>query len=156
MGYFKQNVLPSKMVFVKSNLVLVRLIGEALKMKKFALILAVTFVALLVSAPLPAHHGEANYDTDKVVSVKGTVSDFEFINPHTLITVDVKNDRGEIEKWDCEMRSPTMLVRVGGWDKNTLKPGDVITVFGFRAKNGTTVMRLQKLTLADGTVKDNL
>jgi hypothetical protein len=156
MGYFKQNVLPSKMFFVKSNLVLVRLIGEALKMNKFALILAVTFVALLVSAPLPAHHGEANYDTDKVVSVKGTVSDFEFINPHTLITVDVKNDRGEIEKWDCEMRSPTMLVRVGGWDKNTLKPGDVITVFGFRAKNGTTVMRLQKLTLADGTVKDNL
>ena len=125
-------------------------------MKKFALFLAVSFVALLVSAPLPAHHGEANYDTDKVVSVKGTVSDFEFINPHTLITLDVKNDKGEIEKWDCEMRSPTMLVRVGGWDKNTLKPGDVITVFGFRAKNGTTVMRLQKLTLADGTVKDNL
>ena len=125
-------------------------------MKKFALFLAVTFAALLVSAPLQAHHGEANYDTDKVVSVKGTVSDFEFINPHTLITLDVKNDKGEIEKWDCEMRSPTMLVRVGGWDKNTLKPGDVITVFGFRAKNGTTVMRLQKLTLADGTVKDNL
>jgi Family of unknown function (DUF6152) len=125
-------------------------------MKKFALFLAVIFATLIVSAPLPAHHGEANYDTDKVVSVKGTVSDFEFINPHTLITLDVKNDKGEIEKWDCEMRSPTMLVRVGGWDKNTLKPGDVITVFGFRAKNGTTVMRLQKLTLADGTVKDNL
>jgi DNA/RNA endonuclease YhcR with UshA esterase domain len=125
-------------------------------MKKLALFLAVSFAALLVSAPLLAHHGEANYDTDKVVSVKGTVSDFEFINPHTLITLDVKNDKGEIEKWDCEMRSPTMLVRVGGWDKNTLKPGDVITVFGFRAKNGTTVMRLQKLTLADGTVKDNL
>jgi hypothetical protein len=70
--------------------------------------------------------------------------------------VDVKNDKGDMEKWACEMRSPTMLVRVGGWDKNTLKPGDVITVFGFRAKNGTTVMRLQKLTLADGTVKDNL
>ena len=49
-----------------------------------------------------------------------------------------------------------MLVRVGGWDKSTLKPGDVITVFGYRAKNGTTVMRLQKLTLADGTLKDNL
>src|SRR6202167_2585945 len=125
-------------------------------MKKFALILAVTFAALLASAPLLAHHGEANYDTDKVVSVKGTVSDFEFINPHTLITVDVKNDKGEIEKGRCEARSPGMLVRVGGWDKNTLKPGDVITVFGYRAKNGTPVMRLQKLTLADGTVKDNL
>jgi len=125
-------------------------------MKKFGLILAVTFAALLVSAPLLAHHGEANYDTDKVVSVKGTVSDFQFINPHTLITLDVKNDKGEIEKWNCEMRSPSMLVRVGGWDKNTLKVGDVITVYGSRAKNGTTVMRLQKLTFADGTVKDNL
>ena len=125
-------------------------------MKKLGLILAVTFGALLASSPLLAHHGEANYDTDKVVSVKGTVSDFQFINPHTLITLDVKNDKGEIEKWACEMRSPSMLVRVGGWDKNTLKAGDVITVFGYRAKNGTTVMRLQKLTTADGTVRDNL
>jgi hypothetical protein len=129
---------------------------ETLEMKKLALCVVLTFAALVVSAPLLAHHGEANYDTDKVVSVKGTVSDFEFINPHTLITVDVKNDKGEIEKWSCEARSPGMLVRVGGWDKNTLKPGDVITVFGYRAKNGSTVMRLQKLTLANGTVKDNL
>ena len=125
-------------------------------MKKFTLFLAVTFAALLVSAPLLAHHGEANYDTDKVVSVKGTVSDFEFINPHTLITVDAKNDKGEIEKWACEARRPGMLVRVAGWDKNTLKLGDVITVFGYRAKNGATLMRLQKLALADSTVKDNL
>lgn len=125
-------------------------------MKKLAFCLTITFAALVVSAPLLAHHGEANYDTDKVVSVKGTVSDFEFINPHTLIAVDVKNDKGETEKWNCEARSPGMLVRVGGWDKSTLKVGDVITVFGYRAKNGTTVMRLQKLTLADGTVKDNL
>ena len=125
-------------------------------MRKLALFLALSVAALFISAPLLAHHGEANYDTDKVVSVKGTVSDFQFINPHTLITLDVKNDKGEIEKWNCEMRSPTMLVRVGGWDKNTLKIGDVITVFGNRAKNGTTVMRLQKLALADGTVKDNL
>ena len=125
-------------------------------MKNLVLFLTMTFAVLFVSGPLLAHHGEANYDTDKVVSVKGTVSDFEFINPHTLITLDVKNDKGEIEKWACEARSPGMLVRVGGWDKNTLKTGDVITVFGYRARNGTTVMRLQKLTLADGTVKDNL
>ena len=125
-------------------------------MKRFAIFLAVSFSLMLISAPLLAHHGEANYDTEKIVSVKGTVSGFEFINPHTLITVDVKNDKGEIEKWSCEARSPGMLVRVGGWDKNTLKVGDVITVFGYRAKNGATVLRLQKLTLADGTVKDNL
>lgn len=125
-------------------------------MKKLVLILALGVAASIISAPLSAHHGEANYDTDKVTSVKGTVSGFEFINPHTLITVDVKNDKGEIEHWNCEARSPGMLVRVGGWDKNTLKVGDVITVFGYRAKNGSPVMRLQKLTMADGTVKDNL
>ncbi len=125
-------------------------------MKKLALLLALGIIAVFVSGPLMAHHGEANYDTDKVVSVKGAVSSFEFINPHTLITVDVRNDKGEIEKWNCEARSPGMLVRVGGWDKNTLKIGDVITVFGYRAKNGSQVMRLQKLTLADGTLKDNL
>ena len=125
-------------------------------MKKFSIVLVLAFSLLLVSAPLFAHHGEANYDTDKVVSVKGTVTEFQFINPHTLITVEVKNDKGEIEKWSCEARSPGMLVRVGGWDKNTLKPGDVITVFGYRARNGSPVMRLQRLTLADGTLKDNL
>lgn len=125
-------------------------------MKKLVLLLALSIAAIVASAPLLAHHGEANYDTDKVVSVKGAVFDFQFINPHTLITVDVKNDKGEIEKWACEARSPGMLVRVGGWDKNTLKPGDVITVTGYRARSGTTVLRLQKITLADGTVKDNL
>ena len=125
-------------------------------MKKLGLVLAIPFALFLVSAPMFAHHGEANYDTDKIVAVKGTVTDFQFINPHTLITMDVKNDKGETEKWSCEMRSPGMLVRAGGWDKNTLKTGDVITVYGYRARNGSSVMRLQKLTLPDGTVKDNL
>jgi hypothetical protein len=125
-------------------------------MKKLALVLVVTFAALVASSPLLAHHGEANYDTDKIVSVKGTVSEFDFINPHSLITIDVKNEKGEMEKWNCEMRSPTMLVRAGGWDKNTLKVGDVITVYGYQAKNGSPFLRLQKLTLPDGTVKDNL
>jgi hypothetical protein len=125
-------------------------------MRKFGLVLAITFALLLISAPIFAHHGEANYDTDHVVAVKGTVTDFQFINPHTLISLDVKNDKGEIEKWSCEARSPSMLVRVGGWDKTTLKVGDVITVYGYKSKNGSTVMRLQKLTRADGTLKDNL
>jgi hypothetical protein len=125
-------------------------------MRKLALVLVVTFAALVASAPLLAHHGEANYDTDKIVAVRGTVSEFDFINPHSLITLDVKNEKGEMEKWNCEMRSPTMLVRAGGWDKNTLKVGDVITVYGYQAKNGSPFMRLQKLTLPDGTVKDNL
>ena len=120
-------------------------------MKNLGLCLALIFAALFVSAPVLAHHGETNYDTDKLVSVKATVTNFEFINPHVQIYLEAKNDKGEIEKWTCEARSPAMLVRNGGWDKNTLKPGDVITATGFRAKNGTNILRLKKIVLADGT-----
>jgi hypothetical protein len=119
-------------------------------MKNFALCLTLLFSGLFLSVPLLAHHGEVNYDTEKVVSVKGTVTNFQFINPHVQIFLDVKNDKGEIEKWSCEARSPIMLVRVGGWDKSTLKPGDVITASGFRAKNGSTILRLKKIVLANG------
>src|SRR4030088_2539604 len=119
-------------------------------MKNLVLCLTFIFSGLFLSPPLFAHHGEVNYDTEKVVSVKGTVTDFQFINPHVRIFLDVKNDKGEIEKWSCEARSPIMLVRVGGWDKNTLKPGDVITASGFRAKNGSNILRLKKIVLANG------
>jgi hypothetical protein len=120
-------------------------------MRTLGLCLALVFAALFVSSPILAHHGETNYDTDKLVSVKATVTVFEFINPHVQITMETKNDKGETEKWVCEARSPAMLVRNGGWDKTTLKPGDVITATGFRAKNGTNILRLKKIVLADGT-----
>jgi DNA/RNA endonuclease YhcR with UshA esterase domain len=119
-------------------------------MKKLALFVALIFATLLLSSAVLAHHGEVNYDTDKEVSVKGTVTSFQFINPHVLIFMDVKNDKGEIEKWTNEARSPSMLVRVGDWNKNTLKPGDVITATGFRSKNGAPALRLKKIVLADG------
>jgi hypothetical protein len=120
-------------------------------MKKLAYCLLLMFAALFVSAPLLAHHGETNYDTNKMVTVKAaTVTNFEFINPHTQIYLEVKNENGEIEKWTCEARSPAMLVRNGGWDKTTLKPGDVITAVGFQARNGTKILRLKKIVLANG------
>jgi hypothetical protein len=120
-------------------------------MKKLGLCLTILLAALLISAPIFAHHGETNYDTDKLVSVKATVTDFQFINPHVQIYLEAKNDKGEMEKWTCEARSPAMLVRNGGWDKSTLKAGDVITATGFRAKNGTNILRLKEIVLADGT-----
>jgi hypothetical protein len=120
-------------------------------MKHLGLCLTILFAALFVSAPVLAHHGETNYDTDKLVSVKATVTSFQFINPHAQVYLDAKNDKGEIEKWICEARSPAMLVRNGGWDKTTLKPGDVITAIGFRSKNGANILRLKKIVLADGT-----
>jgi hypothetical protein len=120
-------------------------------MRNLGLCLTILFAALFVASPIFAHHGETNYDTDKLVSVKATVTDFEFINPHVQIYLEAKNDKGETEKWTCEARSPAMLVRNGGWDKNTLKTGDVITATGFRAKNGTNILRLKEIVLADGT-----
>ena|ERR1700680_5075157 len=119
-------------------------------MKNWVLCPAIIFAALIVSAPVPAHHGETNYDTEKLVNVKATVTDFQFINPHVQIFMDATNDKGEIEKWTCEARSPAMLVRNGDWDKNTLKPGDVITAIGFQSKNGAKILRLKKIVLSNG------
>ena len=125
-------------------------------MKKPALFLASVICVIFSSGPLLAHHGEANYDTEKTVSVKGTVTEFEFVNPHVQITLDVKSDKGETEKWTGEARSPAMLSRYGGWDRNTIKVGDVITFYGHRTKNGTNFMRLEKIVTADGKELPNL
>ena len=125
-------------------------------MRKLGFFLATILCVGLVSAPLMAHHGEANYDTEKTVSIKGTVTDFQFVNPHVQIGLDVKNEKGEIEKWVGEARSPAMLSRYGGWDKNTIKVGDVITFYGHRTKNGTPFMRLEKIVMSDGRELPNL
>ena len=125
-------------------------------MRKLAFYFAAVISLVFVSAPLFAHHGEANYDTEKMVSVKGTVSEFQFVNPHVQITIDVKNDKGEIEKWTGEARSPAMLARYGGWERNTIKVGDVITFYGHRTKNGTFFMRLDKIVMSDGKELTNL
>ena len=125
-------------------------------MKKPGLFLTLIIALLVASTPVLAHHGEANYDTEKVTSAKGVVTDFQFVNPHVQISVDVKNDKGEIEKWIGEARSPAMLARYGGWDKDTIKIGDTITMVGHRTKNGTNFLRLLKIEKADGRVLDNL
>jgi hypothetical protein len=114
------------------------------------IVLTALLVSLLsISGSAFAHHGTANYDMTKVVTLKGTVTDFQFINPHTLIIFDVKNDQGVIEHWQAEATSPNHLVRAG-WSKDIIKAGDQITISGFRAKNGSTVMRFQKMVLANG------
>ncbi len=120
----------------------------ALRVKPFVLFTVVVGL-LAVSSSTFAHHGTANYDMTKVVTLKGTVTDFQFINPHTLILFDVKNEKGIVEHWQAEATSPNHLVRAG-WTKNIVKSGDEITISGFRAKNGSTVMRFQKMVLASG------
>ena len=111
---------------------------------------AIWFAALLVVVgPALAHHGTASYDTSKVVTVKATMTEFRFINPHVQLYFDVKNDKGETEKWQAELTAPNKLSRAG-WDKHTLKPGDSITASGYVSKNDPHTMWINKLIGPDG------
>jgi hypothetical protein len=110
---------------------------------------AVAAVLLALAGAASGHHGTANYDMTKVVTVKGTVGDFQFINPHVEIFIDVKDDKGNVQKWQAETNSPNLLHRAG-WTKDSLKRGDEITVSGNRAKDGSNLMRLDKVVLSNG------
>ena len=111
------------------------------------------FVALVcfmvISVPLPAHHGSAGYDMDKELVMKGTVTEWVWSNPHVQIYFDVKNNDGSVEHWACETNSPGRLSR-SGWKKDMVKPGDPITITLFRSKKGAAVGLLEKLELANG------
>jgi Family of unknown function (DUF6152) len=98
-----------------------------------------------------AHHGDAGYDVSKLVTVKGTVTEYHFQNPHIEIFIDVKKDDRSVEKWHGELNSPNLVARMAGWNGKTLKPGDEIVLTGYRAKNGLNVLRLEKVLLANGT-----
>jgi Family of unknown function (DUF6152) len=107
-------------------------------------------VGLLALAPMAfAHHGTANYDTGKQITVKGTVTGFEFVNPHVQIFWDAKDDTGAAQKWQGELTSPNRLSRVG-WSKSTLKVGDAITISGYPTKSGSHEIWIQKVVTGDG------
>lgn len=106
-------------------------------------------VLLGASYPVYAHHGGASYDATKVFTIMGTVSSFQFTNPHAQLVLDVKDDKGNIEHWVGEGTSPNMLVREG-WNRKTVKPGDQITATGHPARNGSNSMRIEKVVLSDG------
>jgi hypothetical protein len=96
-----------------------------------------------------AHHGTANYDTSKTITVKGAVSDFQFINPHVLIAMDGKDESGKLQKWQGELTSPNRLSRAG-WTKSSVKPGDTLTISGYPAKSGSPEIWIQKVVLGSG------
>ena len=111
----------------------------------------VTAVLLLLSlaASTYAHHGFVSwFDMSRSVTVKGTVTSFDWTNPHAYIYLDVKG-KDAVEKWSVEMGSIGMLARAG-WRRDTVKPGDEITVIGNRAKDGKTFLRLSKLVFSNG------
>ena len=103
----------------------------------------------LISGSAFAHHGAAGYDSNKLTTLKGTVTDFRFQNPHAQIFIDVKDASGKVQNWVLEAVGIATLSR-SGWTRTIMKPGDTITVTGNPAKNGSPSMRLTKVVLASG------
>jgi hypothetical protein len=121
------------------------------RMKSKLLVAFVLGIALMVfCGPVLAHHGNVAY-ADKIVEFKqATVTKFLWSNPHSLIDFDVKDDKGNVAHWVCETASPEALKLIG-WSKSSLGPGDVITVYMYVAKNGNPAGRLNKIVFSDGT-----
>jgi hypothetical protein len=107
-------------------------------------------LALLAPVGALAHHSfAAEYDTKKPVTLKGTVSKVEWTNPHARFYIDVKDDSGAVTTWNLELASPNVLVRQG-WNRHTLNVGDMVTVEGAQAKDGSQMANARTVTLADG------
>ncbi|HEV7967846.1 MAG TPA: DUF6152 family protein [Candidatus Acidoferrales bacterium] len=112
-------------------------------------IVSVLVCLLALSGPAFAHHAWHGYDMDNLTTVKGTVTQFDWGNPHVWISLEMTDDKGSLEKWSAGGPSPSRMANTG-WEKDTLKPGDAITAVGHRMKDGTYSLRLVKVVLSDG------
>ena len=117
--------------------------------KALAVILFAGFL-LVAAAPAWAHHAfAAEFDADKPVKFKGTVTKMEWINPHAWIRIDVKGDDGTVQKWMIEAAAPNALLR-RGWTKTSLLAGTEILVEGYQAKDGANRANGSIITFTDG------
>ncbi len=115
----------------------------------FSLILLVSLAFACATAN--AHHSfGVHYDSKKTGKIEGIAKKFRFTNPHGILEVEVKTDKGEIELWTIETTAPVYMQR-RGWSRNTIKPGDKLIVEGWLARDGSHLMRLRKVRLPDGT-----
>jgi hypothetical protein len=115
----------------------------------------VAVALMVVSLPLSAHHGAAEYDNTKTISLQGTVTALQYLNPHALILFTVKDDKGQTADWTAELQSPNLLSR-RGWSRSTLKPGDQVVITGHPVKNGVKAMTGQKVVFTDGRETPNM
>jgi hypothetical protein len=106
---------------------------------------------LALSAPaVHAHHSFAVYfDASKDVKITGTVTSFRFTNPHGTIALDVTDAQGKVTHWRAETNAPVVLVR-RGWSRDTIKPGETITIEGWPSRDGKPYMRMRRAVDADG------
>ena len=112
--------------------------------------LGMVFFFLSIPAPMLAHHGFAvEFDQNHPITLSGTVTKVEFMNPHIYFYIDVKGNDGKVVNWAFEGGPPNVIYRQG-WRKDTLKPGDAVTVKGFRAKDGSPLGACSTVKLPDG------
>lgn len=123
-------------------------------MRKPVLSLVVSAAILLVAAPARSHHSNSAFEVEKIIELKGVVTRWQWVNPHTWIHLSVTDDKGVKVEWEVEGRAPGVLRRVG-WEKTTLAIGDTITVHCSPAKDGSHFCLVARVTKADGTVLSN-
>jgi len=114
--------------------------------------LAALFVGLLIaSAPLFAHHGNAAFDTAKTVTVKATVTEWFWANPHCFLKFDAADEKGNVVHWVAETSNPPDMIN-RGWSKRSFKPGDKVTVTMMTVKNGQPIGRIRQVVLGNGQI----
>jgi hypothetical protein len=119
-------------------------------MKTSRLNFLIAAIAILTfGIPVWAHHGNAAYDDKNPITIKGTVTEFAWVNPHVQIYLDVKDEKGKVAHWSVETYSPGKLVRAG-WAKDVVKPGDLVSITLIPARNGSPVGFLHKMILPNG------
>ena len=121
-------------------------------MKKAPLLFIIAASLLLISIQVFAHHGDAGRYEENVTVLTGTVVEVQLVDPHSMVILDVPNDKGQMVRWQAELGGRNALAKNFGWNKTTLKPGDKITVVGRRVKSGAPYINLTemaKIVMAD-------
>lgn len=118
-------------------------------MNQKALLAALALLAVSVPAAFAHHSFAAEFDGNAPVTIKGKVTNFEWVNPHSWVHVDVVDENGNTVNWACETAPPNMLYR-SGWRKDSLKEGDAVVIEGFKAKDGSHTMNARTVTTPDG------